>query len=305
MLPPMINMPAFSALGRFSRVLIVYNPVAGGRHLRVETVINGLVAMGCLPELVRTGKRGDAALAAQTAAARGFELIIAAGGDGTINEVANGLAASGTKVPLAFLPLGTANVLAAEVGLQPTAEAVLDTIAGGRRRLIRLGVAGDQHFVLMASAGLDAAVVHGVDLALKRRAGQLAYGLEALRQAFAYRFPELTATIDGVPHRARMVVACRARCYGGPFQVAPQADLTADVLQVVILKRGGLVALIRYAVALALGRLCALPDVEIVAGRSLVLEGPADAPVQTDGDPAGMLPTEIRVSDQVIELLVP
>ncbi|MBF0563187.1 MAG: diacylglycerol kinase family lipid kinase [Alphaproteobacteria bacterium] len=294
--------PPFS---RFRRALVVFNPVAGTQRQRLQVVLNGLASLECGHELLRTSQRGDAEQAGRTAYAKGFDLIIAAGGDGTINEIVNGLSAAETKVPLAFLPLGTANVLAAEIGLKATPPAVLAMIAQGRRRTIRLGLAGGRHFVLMASAGLDAAVVRGVDLGLKRRTGQLAYAIEALRQAFSYPFPELIATIDGTPHAGRMVVACRARCYGGGFQVALGADLTDEWLQVVILKKGGRAALLRYGAALVTGRLQTLPDVAVVPARSLTLDGPLGAPLQADGDLAGALPIHIAVSDRTIELVVP
>ncbi|MGE5503130.1 MAG: diacylglycerol/lipid kinase family protein [Actinomycetota bacterium] len=289
---------------RFGRALVIYNPTAGARRRRrMQAVLDGLARHGCRTALLRTERRGDAEDGARTAGRDGFDLVVAAGGDGTVNEVANGLAASDAPVPMAFLPLGTANVLAAEIGLAPTPAAVVAMIEAGRTRSIRLGLAEGRHFVLMASAGLDSAVVQGVDLALKRATGKLAYGIEAVRQALAWPFPELTATIDGVDHAARMVVVCKARCYGGPFLAAPQADLSDDRLQVVLLQGRGLGALARYGAALAAGRLALQPDVRIIAAHRLRLAGPA--PLQADGDLVGMLPVDISVSDRTIDLVVP
>jgi diacylglycerol kinase (ATP) len=302
----MIDAPPSATSSPFRYALVVYNPTAGARRRRrVEAMLDGLAKLGCRTKLLRTGGRGDAENAARQAGANGFDLIIAAGGDGTVNEIANGLAASEAAVPLAVLPLGTANVLAAEIGLDASPEAVLAMIAKGRRRTIRLGVADGRHFVLMASAGLDSAVVQGVNLELKRHTGQFAYGFEAIRRALSYPFPELTATIDGTEYKARMVVVCKARCYGGPFQAAPRADLSDGLLQVVLLERPGLGALLRYGLALATGRLPFLPDVRIVAAERLKLSGPLSAPLQADGDLFGTLPAEIAVSDRTLELVVP
>jgi YegS/Rv2252/BmrU family lipid kinase len=288
----------------FRDALVIYNPTAGARRRRrIEAVLDGLTRQGCKPKLFRTGQRGDAERAARDAGPQGFDLIVAAGGDGTVNEVANGLAISDKPVPMAFLPLGTANVLAAEIGLKATPAAVLAMIQGGRTKAIRLGTAEGRHFVLMASAGLDSAVVQGVNLAMKRATGQLAYGLEAVRQALTYDFPELTATIDGTEHKARMVVVCKARCYGGPFQVAPRADLSDGLLQVVLLEKAGLGATLRYGAALVAGRLALMPDVRIVPAERLTLSGPA--PLQADGDLIGGLPVDIAVSDRTVALVVP
>ena len=256
-------------------------------------------------ELAGADAPGESFGGATAAVARGFDLIVVAGGDGTVNEVANGLAVAEAKVPLALLPLGTANVLAAEIGLKATSRGVLAMIAGGRLQTIRLGLVGGRYFVLMASAGLDASVVQGVDLTLKRRTGQLAYGIEALRQGFSYPFPELSATVDGILYPARIVVACRARCYGGPFLAAHRADLTDEWLHVVMLKHGGLTALLRYGAALVAGWLPHLPDVSVVSGRSVTVRGPQGAPLQADGDLVGSLPIEIAVSDSTIDLVVP
>jgi diacylglycerol kinase (ATP) len=292
--------------GGFKNALVIYNPTAGRRRLRrLEAVLDGLSGLGCAHHLLRTLRRGDAEDAARCAAANGFDLILVAGGDGTVNEAANGLANAVARVPLAVVPLGTANVLAAEIGLAPSPKAVQAMLAGGRRRNIRLGQIDGRYFVLMASVGVDAAVVLGVNLAFKRHAGKLAYAVEALRQGLAYDFPAFRATIDGIPHSARMVVACRARCYGGPFQVAPNADLGDDKLHVVLLQQGGLLALLRYGLALATGRLSRLPDVQVIAGKAITIQGPRGSPVQTDGDLVGMLPSILGVSDRVIELVVP
>jgi diacylglycerol kinase (ATP) len=290
----------------FRRALVVFNPAAGvRRQRRLEKVLQGLAPLGYRHELFWTRQPGDAEEAARTAGERGFDLLLAAGGDGTVNEAANGIAAAAKSIPLALLPLGTANVLAAEIGLSARPEAVLRMIAGGRQRTIRLGQAGSRLFVLMASAGVDAAVVHHVDLALKRRTGRLAYAVEAFRQGASYGFPQLSVTVDGIPHTARMVVVCKARCYGGRFQAAPSADLGDDLLQVVLLERGGLSAVLRYGLALGLGRLSRLPDVTVLPARRVVIDGPAGGAVQADGDPVGLLPLPIAVSDHTVELVVP
>ncbi|MBF0562954.1 MAG: diacylglycerol kinase family lipid kinase [Alphaproteobacteria bacterium] len=296
----------------FRHALVIFNPIAGHRRRRrLEAMLDTLSALGCRYDLHLTDRRGDAETAAQTAAAYGYDLIIVAGGDGTLNEAANGLAAASKAangerpVPLALVPLGTANVAAAEIGLSYHPEAFARMVARGRRKIVRLGQIDERYFVLMASAGLDAVVVRSVDLTLKRRTGRFAYGLEALRQALSYRFPELTVTIDGTPYKARMAVACRARHYGGAFELAPAADLSDDRLHVVMMQRGGLLAMVRYGWALATGRLAQLPDVEVVSGSAVSIDGLAGVPVQADGDLVGQVPLDIVVSDRTIDLLVP
>ena len=290
----------------FRKALVVFNPTAGrGRQRRLESVINGLGRMGCRYELFRTILGGDAEKAAQRAAGQDFDLIVAAGGDGTVNEVVNGLASVKSHLPVAFLPLGTANVLAAEIGLSTKPQAFLRMLASPHLRTIRLGLVGGRHFLLMASAGLDATVVRGVDLTLKRRTGQMAYAIEAIRQTLSYDFPEFNLTIDGGRYSARMAVICRARCYGGPFQLAPRANLGDPNFQVVLLPDSGKSAALRYGIGLITGRLPVMEGVQIVAGSDIEIDGPLGAPLQADGDLIGTLPAKITIAEPTICLVTP
>lgn len=290
----------------FKKALIVFNPTAGrGRLRRLETVIDGLGLLGCRYELFRTSLQGDAETAARLAVEQDFDLVVAAGGDGTVNEVANGLAAADSRLPLAFLPLGTANVLAAEIGLAATPRAFLAMIGRGRQRTVRLGQVDGRRFLLMASAGLDATVVRHVDLVLKRQTGQLAYAVEAVRQTLDYDFPQFAVTVDGAAYEARMVVVCKARCYGGPFLVAPEADLSVPRFEVVLLADGGVTSLLRYGVGLLSGKLPKMRGVRVVPGTAVTIDGPLGAPVQADGDLVGTLPIEVRMCDQSITLVTP
>jgi diacylglycerol kinase family enzyme len=207
--------------------------------------------------------------------------------------------------PLGLIPLGTANVLAAEVGLATTAHAAAQAILAGKRQVIRLGMANNRLFILMASAGLDAQVVEGIDLAFKRRVGRLAYVWESLIRAVRYDFPPLSILADGRKYEARMAVVCKGRCYGGPFVAAPDARLDAPLFYLVLMERGGLTNVIRYAIALALGRIGCLPDVRIVPIHHAVITGTRGAPVQADGDLAARLPVEIGLASRTLELVGP
>ena len=243
--------------------------------------------------------------AARAIVAGTFDVVIAAGGDGTVNEIANGLAGLDSPPPIGLIPLGTANVLAAEIGLATTAHAAAKAILVGKRRAIRLGLANGRHFVLMASAGLDAQVVAGLDLAFKRRMGRLAYVWESLVSALRYEFPPLSILADGRQFEARMAVVCKGRCYGGPFVAAPDARLDASLFYLVLMERGGFTNVVRYGVALALGRLGRLADVRIVPVHHAVIAGNQGAPVQADGDVAARLPVEISLASRTLELAGP
>ncbi|MEO0035832.1 MAG: hypothetical protein RLZZ501_1855 [Pseudomonadota bacterium] len=297
--------PAMSPPPR--RVLIIHNPTAG-RHKRrrLLRVVERLERLGCAVTVAETTCRGDAETIAARATRADYDAVVAAGGDGTVNEVLNGLALVEGGPALGVIPLGTANVLACEIGLAPRdADQIARAIAFGPARRVHLGLANRRRFLLMAGAGLDAHVVAGVNIALKRHAGKLAYVVEGLKQAVGYDFPVLTIRADGVAYEGRMAVACKGRFYGGPFVAAPDADLEAPRLEVCILPAAGVTGMLRYGLALPLGKLPELPEVQVVSARSIVITGPRGAPVQGDGDIVARLPVEITIADETVDLICP
>jgi YegS/Rv2252/BmrU family lipid kinase len=288
-------------------LLVIHNPTAGRRRRKqLDDVVSHAEMLGAEITRRETRRRGDAEDFAALARADEFDAVVAAGGDGTVNEVLNGLGYSSQGLALGVIPLGTANVLACEIGLNPDdIDQVARTLAFGRARRIHVGQANRRRFLLMAGAGLDAHVVEGVSTALKRRAGKLAYVVESLRQAVGYDFPKLTIRADGVEYEGRMVVACKGRFYGGPFIAAPDADLSAPQLELCILPNPGMAGMLRYGLALPLGKLPGLPEVQVVSARNIVITGPRGAPVQGDGDIVARLPAEISIADETVDLICP
>jgi len=307
-IPMKTPLPAIAARADSDRrVLVIYNPTAGRRRgKRLAATLDLLRARGCVVEERRTTRRGDAEEFARAASSADYDVVVAAGGDGTVNEVVNGMIGRPDRPRLAVIPLGTANVLALEIGLDPKdAGQVADTIAFGATSTVHLGVANGRHFLLMAGAGLDAHVVEGVNVALKRHAGKLAYVVESVRQAFGYDFPELQIRANGVTYEGRMAVACRGRFYGGPFVAAPDARLDRPKLEVCILPKSGVGGVVRYGLALPMNKLSELPEVQVVSADSITILGPRGAPLQGDGDIVARLPAEISIAGETIELVIP
>jgi YegS/Rv2252/BmrU family lipid kinase len=286
---------------------VIVNPAAGRRRRPfLEAVLGAVRARGVALTVRETAAPGHAETLARAAVAEQFDAILAAGGDGTVNEVINGLA--GSAQVFGIVPLGTANVLAAEIGLACTPEAIAHTIAGGTPRPVYFARAGGRVFALMAGAGLDARVVAGVDLKLKRRVGKLAYVWQALLELIRYR-PTLyeVALGGGARHRAAGVIVAKGHYYGGRFVCAPQARLGEPVLQVCLFQKPGRLSAMRYALALASGRLCRLPesDYRIVPARALTISGPPGERMQLDGDVGVAMPAAIEVIEEPFLLLTP
>ncbi|MDF2096890.1 diacylglycerol/lipid kinase family protein [Aquibaculum arenosum] len=290
------------------RLLIIHNPIAGQRRRRrYAGFLAALRRQGVEIEDQPTTRRGDAERLVASLQPSPGTIVAAAGGDGTINEVINGLMAnpSARELPLAILPLGTANVLAAEIGLRCDAESVGRYICGGHARPITLGRVNGRYFVMMAGVGFDAQVVADVNLPLKRRLGKLAYVLKTLQLLGHYSFPRYDLRCDGRRIAAASAVVANGRYYGGRLLMAPAADLTQPDLEVVVLTRSGRLQVLRYGAALLFGLLPKLRDVQTLTAREIHIDGPAGEPLQADGDIVARLPAKIETVPQALRLWVP
>ncbi|MEJ2201631.1 MAG: diacylglycerol kinase family lipid kinase [Desulfuromonadaceae bacterium] len=272
------------------RIKLIANPVAGGDALaKIRRVESCLAERGAQVETFLTSARGDAARAAVAAKAGGFDRLVVAGGDGTLNEVINGLVPS--SIPLAFVPLGTTNVFALEVGIPVDVEAACRIALHGVPTSICLGRADEQRFLLMAGIGFDAEVVHGVDLGLKRRWGKLAYAVSAWRR-FWQNPPAAIELIleDGRKMTGFGAIIGNGRLYGGRFSLTPGASLTEDAFEVCLLSRGG--------------RWLEPAGAVLFKARDLTVSG-ARGRVQLDGDPCGPLPMRFRAVAGELSMILP
>jgi YegS/Rv2252/BmrU family lipid kinase len=298
-------------------ILLIRNPVAGRRRRGlVEEVMRLVRAEGWTVDLVDTTAPGDARRLAETCDASRHAVIAVAGGDGTINEVVNGLARRGAAGPaLALVPLGTANVLAHELGLRATAKMVARTMIAGRELLVQPGEAtaadGPRHFSLMAGAGFDAKVVAGVSAPLKRRLGKAAYVWRSMIETHRYRPVRYAVEVDGATFEAASVIVTRSRLYAGPYVLAPAATLGEPLLHVCLFERWGRSQTLRFGLALLMGRLPGTVGYRVIAGREVKVSVLSDAgesrsqPVQIDGDNALTLPISIGLASGVVRFLRP
>ena len=289
------------------RLLVIYNPVSGrGRSRRLfEKVIDHLEAWGCHLRVIETAAAGDAEMWLRRLHVRSYDRVVIAGGDGTINEAVNGLADGNADCPLAIIPTGTANVLACEMGLPVNADIIARTIVCGKAVPVALGMADSRYFILMAGAGFDAHVVAGVSPTQKARLGKLAYVLSSFRTFFSYRFPRYRVTVDDRVFEVASVIVTNACHYAGPYVIAPTARLQAARLHICLFERSGRLAAFKYGLGLLLGRLPRMSGFTIVEGKRIQIAGPPLDPVQIDGDLSALLPLDIRMLNEAIDLVVP
>jgi len=288
-------------------MVIVFNPVAGRRRAHLLwRVLDVLAANGVRLELAETHSPGHAAALTRQAVASGAPMVVAAGGDGTIAEVASGLLGSSAR--LGVIPLGSANVLAHEFDLPFAPRAVAAALAFGRTRPLWPGVArglnGSRLFVQMLGVGFDAHVVHRLPAPLKRVFGRGAYVLQALRDSAGYQFLPIRLRIDEQETQAASVIVCKGRLYGGRFLLAPEASAEQPGFSVVLFDHAGVGAALLYGAALPLDLLAAAPGVRHVRARRIDFIGNESVPAQADGDVAGRTPISITDAPGPIPVVV-
>jgi YegS/Rv2252/BmrU family lipid kinase len=286
-----------SGKAEFQRVLLIYNRVAGRgqHHRRLVRALEYYSAAGIQVTIRKTKGPGHAELIANAASAE-FDLIVAVGGDGTVNEVINGLGAK--TIPLAVLPTGTVNLLAAELGASYGA-----ILPGAETETGWAGELNQRRFALMASVGFDARVVARVGGWTKMLLGRSAYIVGACCELLAMHRMRLNVVADGQSYTAAAAIISKGRFYAGPYEVCPHSRVTARSFQLCLMDGDKRKDVLRYARSLYRGKLHLEPDVRIIEAREIAIEGPAGAPIQMDGDIRGCLPAVAKISPVPLTLV--
>jgi len=281
------------------------NPTSGGYCPRLlEDIQTRLEDLGCKTELRLTRHAGEIGDVCADPSLRVRTLVVA-GGDGSVNEALTGLQNHPEPPQLAVIPFGTANVLALELSLPRKARAIANLIRNGKARTLHYGLANGRPFVLMASAGFDAEVVHAVPLSLKRKLGKLAYVITAFRIAFKRKGVPLTVTLDnGVAMTGKLAVASNARHYGGPFVICP-GGVTDSGLHMLVLERDDPWSSFCYGIALLFGRIEKARGASVTPFSTATITAADHVAAQLDGDPFGSTPLEIRTTNTTVPVLAP
>jgi len=283
---------------------VIYNPVAGPKGVnRIDRVRSCLFGRG-LPFRVReTSAPGEAIVMAREAAHEGVDVVVAVGGDGTMNEVADGLAGSATR--LLFVPHGTGNVFAGEFSLPRSVEGCLDLLSSGKTISVRLAKANDRHFVLLASAGFDAEVVERMDHRQKNRLGIAAYYLCGARHLLRPQ-PALWIEFPGRERiEAQAVLVARGRMYGGNVTIAPGGDILGDTFHVIALLRKGRLSIVKFVLDAMRGKHASSRHVLLRECSSLFVRSSIPSACQVDGEYLGPLPVRFTVTDTLLRIVVP
>ncbi len=284
-----------------SDVLVILNPAArseraGGASSKIEALVNGDA------QIVVTTERGEARAIAAQAARDGKRIVVAAGGDGTINEVVNGLAGSATA--LGVLPVGTMNVFAAELGVPTGLREAWRVIKSGETRTIDLARANRHYFVQLAGVGLDAQVVKETSWSSKKAFGPLSY-LFSTAQIAARKPPRIVVESDTKSADGSFVLIGNGRLYGGPIAFFKKARVDDGLLDVLIFKKMSHLDLARYFAHIVMGRHTGLSDVEYFQAGKVQIHSEESVPVEVDGELVTELPVTFRISSKKLRVLVP
>ena len=279
-------------------ILVILNPAArseraGRTWKKIESFRGAKVRL--------TERPGDARAFAAWGVEKGFGTIVAAGGDGTINEVVNGLA--GANVKLGVLPVGTMNVFSRELGLPADLAQAWEIVLAGHTRKIDLARANQQYFVQLAGVGLDAQVVQETTWTSKKTFGPLSY-LVSAAQIAARKPPRLVIESEDTVREGSFVLVGNGRYYGAPIEVFRDARIDDGRLDVLIFKNLGYLDLARYLAGIVMGTHTTLDDVEYFQTRKVLVRSEDDVPVEVDGELAGALPVTFRISSRKLRVVV-
>ena len=283
--------------------IVILNPTAGSpEHVRSWQERVESLAGDC-PVRV-TSHPGEAEELAQRAIDEGFTRIVAAGGDGTVNQVANGLA--DRKAALGVLPMGSVNVFAMELGLPLyNLRRCWDIIEDTNIRQIDLPIANGRYFVQLAGVGLDAQVVKETSLAFKRSFGPLSYLISAAQIA-ARQPPKLFIESEETSvEEGSFVLVGNGRLYGGPFPFFKHAIVDDGLFDVVVFKRLGYLEIVKYLQDVVFSSDIKVPEIEYFQTRQLRITSEQDVPLELDGELAGNCPVDFRIRKRALRVLAP
>lgn len=286
------------------KVVVVYNPIAGSRSSLLERTLKCLESLGVQVTLSETKGPGDGqTLCREAIGQEPYSAVVAAGGDGTINEVANGLL--GEQTPLGVIPLGTVNLLAMEIGLHKDPEYLAKCIVFGPARPINVGIVNGRAFLLMVGAGLDGRIVAGVSSSLKNIIGKGAYVFSGLKEIFLNSPARLMVEVDGVEYESAWAVVSNSSLYAGNFALAPLASLQSPGFSVSLIPGETKGGLLRGLLAVGRDRKAMSGWKQLNSVNRVVIKSAQDEPAQMDGDHFANLPLTLTQAPQSLNLIMP
>lgn len=290
-------------------IVVISNPISGrsSRRAALARFNDLLTARGRAVLVHETTGPGDGAARAAQAAREGVDIVVAAGGDGTVNDVASGLLeVADTPTRLGILPFGTSNLVARELGIPLDPVGAGDVIAEGVARRFDVGVVDGRVFLACVGFGWDASIVRSLSSVRKGHIGFTSYVRPTWSATWGYSFPELTVRAEGGEEaRGEIVVVLNARPYAAFFTLSPDARPDDGLLDVVVLKRRGPLDVPRWMMRALRGTLLRDRGATLLRTARLSVTGGVPVPYQIDGDVGGDTPADMLVRPGALRVLAP
>ncbi|MFT9257019.1 MAG: YegS/Rv2252/BmrU family lipid kinase [Acetobacter sp.] len=292
-----------------TKIFMIFNPTSGShKQKKIQNYINALKMRDVEVELHETRYSGHATEIAEDISRRApAACLVAAGGDGTIAEVVNGMVGEGMK--LAVYPIGTANVFALELGIPFDYKRNIDVLLHGKTQSVYPGEILKQgkteKFIQMAGVGLDSDIVLNISTRLKRVGGKIAYIFQALSSVLFYDFKPITVYIDGQRHEAATVIISKGRFYAGRYALCTQSMQAEKKFSVILIQNRNALSFVALALKSLIGGGDISQYVDCIVGQDIHIRAPQDMPIQCDGDIRCRTPARIRVSASGIKIIVP
>ena len=282
------------------KICIIFNPKAGSSKLAKLNKIIAELNKNNIVTLFETTAAGDATNIARTESAH-FDIVVAAGGDGTINEVVNGI---DPNTPLAIIPMGTANIVAIEAGISNNSKAICAAIKQGKTKRAYVSTINNKKFILMAGIGYDAKVVNNINPKLKKVFGKLIFALEGLKQFFKLKEFNITITSNNQTHHANWVLITNAKYYAGPHSITKRTNIFNENLVCYLFQDlTKLSFLYNLFLIIFFGDLSKSKKIKTIYSSSFDISSQYTTPIQCDGEPFGHLPATIQSNKEFINLI--
>lgn len=310
-LPP-FDIEKHQVPGATRTAVVVFNPAAGGARRKgdIQEVCRRFVANGWNVASIATRCPGDGTEAARRAIAEGADVVVAMGGDGTLNEVAQALADGPT--PVGIVPVGTVNVLVRELGLPLDPLEAVDVITSGQPLSIDLGRVNGRYFTMMIGLGYDAQSAMAMMPQIKQWSGQLAYWVGAVQSFAMHKAVRTKIVLEDAGRKRRirrlvyLMVVSNTRLYGdGALKFTPEASVRDGLLDVCVIRSARWYRALLHIVLSFTGRLRTVSDVEYFRARKVTLTTSRPFPFQIDGDPVGHTPVTIEIAPLALSVMVP
>jgi|FLOH01.1.fsa_nt_gi diacylglycerol kinase (ATP) len=282
-------------------IKLIFNPEAGNKKIDLNNIIKFFENKKHTIKLFITQKKGDARKFVSKKDS--YDTIVIIGGDGTLNEVINGL--QNYHVKIGLIPSGTENVLSKELKIPLNVQKACEIIHKGKTITADIGSSNETKFLFVVGVGFDAHAIRNVNTRLKKIFGKHSYKIAAIKTLFQHKAEELTITINKKKTKAYFAIITNIKKYAGNILVAPNAEFNDGQFELCLFKNKDIWSTIKYLTSISSGKLSNNKDMEIYQITTATIESKIPVLYHTDAEIGGTTPLKIKILRQKLNIIVP